>query len=168
VSKQISYIGFPLLFFQSQQGIIFIIVALSLLALYLYADEISRGRQVVHKGIFAPIIEENRHTNKVIEQRMETTEQVLGKFTSAIAEYAQHLQSHTSAIQSLSEASQELKKGAAEQNKVLTHLLENMGQITPKPKVEEIAPEVEAAKFPPGCIRNRQKDTTKEKTIEAG
>ncbi len=118
VSNQIPYLGFPLLFFQSQQGLIFIAVALFLFALFLYADEINRGRRTIHRGIFAPIIEENQHTSQVLEQRMESTEkgmehtqQALNSFASAVAEYAKHLQSHTAAIQGLSEASQELKKG---------------------------------------------------------
>ena len=160
VSKQIPYLGFPLLFFQSQQGVIFIVIALSLLALYLYSDELSRGRQIVHRGIFAPIIEENQHTSRALGQRMETaekemagTQQALNSFASATNEYAEHLKSHTSAIQGLSEASQELKKGAAEQNKVLTRLVEVMGQAGPE--IEEIEPEVEV-QFPPGCVRSRR------------
>ena len=161
VSKQIPYLGFPLLFFQSQQGVIFIIIALSLLAVYLYSDEISRGRQIVHKSIFAPIIEQNQHTSRALEQTIESTEkgmagtqQALNSFASAIAEYAGHLKSHTSAIQGLSEASQELKKGAAQQNEVLTRLAETIEGLSSKPKIEEIEPEVEV-QFPPGCIRSR-------------
>ena len=65
---------------------------------------------------------------KLIEQKINTTEQALEKFAGAIAEYAQHLASHTSAIQGLSEASHELKRSAAEQNRVLIHLMENLGQ----------------------------------------
>jgi len=175
VTKQISYLGLPLLFFQSQQGLFFIIIGLSLFALYLFADELSRGRQRVQRGIFAPIIEENQHTSQVLEQRigstqkgMEHTQQALNSFASAMAEYAQHLQAHTSAIQGLSEASQELKKGAAEQNKVLSRLLETTEQISPKPRVEEIAPKVEVTKFPPGCVRNRPRDTKEEDIIKAG
>ena len=173
VSKQIPYLGFPLLFFQSQQGLIFIAIALSLLALFLYADEISRGRQTVQRGIFAPVIEESRRTSRVMAQtmqatgkRMEGTEQALAKFASAIEVYAQHLQSHTSAIQGLSEASQELKKGAAEQNKVLIRLMEVTEQ--PRPKVEEVKPEVEEIRFPPGCIRSRRGHIEEEKIFEAG
>jgi len=168
VSKQIPYLGFPLLFFQSQQGLIFIIIALSLLALYLYADELGQGRQKLHRGIFAPILDENQQVNQVLEQRMETTEQVLSKFTSAIEVYGQHLQSHTSAIQGLSEASQELKKGAAEQNKVLAHLLGTIEQTGPKPEIEKVAPEVEAPKFPPGCVRSRPGRTKEEEILGAG
>ncbi len=216
VSDQIPYIGLPLLFFQSQYGLIFVIVALSLLFLYLYADELGKGRQVVHKGIFAPVIAESRRSSRVIAQRMTTTEktmestqQALSSFASAIAEYAEHLKSHTSAIQSLSEASHELKQGAAEQNRVLERLAGVMEQPVPrmaepppmvKPKVdevahklervekeeeiegvshevvhkvvhkivpvEEIAHEAERIKFPPGCVRSRQRDTKEEKIEE--
>ena len=174
VSKQIPYLGFPLLFFQSQQGLIFLVVALVLLTLYLYSNEISRGRQIVHKSIFAPIIEQNRETSQALEQRLEVTEkgmagtqQALTSFASAIAEYAEHLKSHTSAIQGLSEASQELKKGAAEQNKVLARLVETMEQMSPKPEIEEPEPEVEVT-FPPGCIRSRRQTAEEEDILEAG
>ena len=173
VSTQIPFLGLPLLFFQSQQGMIFIIVALALLAVYLYADELSRSRHKIHRGIFAPVIQESQNTSQALEQRMESaekgaeyTQQALNGFTQAIAEYAHHLQSHTSAIQGLSDASQELKKGAVEQNKVLAHLLDTMEQKTPK--IEEAAPKVEESKSPPGCFRSRQRDTKEENTTEAG
>ncbi len=169
VSRQIPFLGFPLLFFQSQQGLIFIGLTLLLLALYLYADEISWGRQALHRGLFAPVIEESQRSSQVIAQRLETTEkgmdytqQALNSFASAIAEYAEHLKSHTSAIQGLSEASQELKKGAVEQNKVLERLAEVMEQKGPAkeevtPPTEPVIPEVEKVKFPPGCVRTHQK-----------
>jgi len=173
VGQQIPYLGFPLLFFQSRQGLIFIIIALTLLAIYLYGEELSWGRRKVQRGIFAPIIQESRRTSRVraqtvlaSEKRMERTEQTLAKFTSAIEVYAQHLESHTSAIQGLSEASQELKKGAAEQNKVLIHLVESMGHISPK--TEEVKPEVEEIKFPPGCVRSRPKPAKEEEIFTAG
>ena len=151
VSTKIPYIGFPLLFLQSNQGLIFIIIGLCLFALYLYSGEISQGKKKVQRGIFAPVIheiEENEHSNEVVAQKIEGAEkkidgveQALGKFAIAIGEYAKHLQSHTSAIQGLAEASQELKKGAAEQNKVLAHLLETKEQ-PPAPK-EETTPKTQ-------------------------
>jgi len=180
VSKQIPFLGFPLLFFQSQQGLIFIGLALLLLALYLYADEISWGRQSLHRGLFAPVIEESQRSSQVIAQRMDSTEkgmdytqQALNSFASAIAEYAEHLKSHTSAIQSLSEASQELKKGAVEQNKVLERLAEVMEQKGPvreevTPPTEPEIPEAEKAKFPPGCFRTRQKPIDQHEIFGAG
>ena len=180
VSNQIPFLGFPLLFFQSQQGLIFISLALLLLTLYLYADEISWGRQALHRGLFAPVIEESQRSSQVIAQRMGTTEkgmehtqQALNSFASAIAEYAEHLKSHTSAIQGLSEASQELKKGAVEQNKVLERLAEVMEQKGPvreevTPPTEPVIPEAEKVKFPPGCVRTRQQPTDQRKIFGAG
>ena len=181
VSDQIPFLGFPFLFLQSQQGLIFIIVALSLLALYLYANELSRGGQKIHRGIFAPVIRESQRGSEAVAQRMNNTEKVmehtqqaLTSFSTAIAEYAEHLKSHTSAIQGLSEASQELKKGAAEQNKVIEHLAAVMEQKMPlreevTPTAEpEIAEEVEEIKFPPGCVRSRQQATARRDIFGAG
>jgi signal peptidase I len=181
VSSRIPYLGFPLLFMQSDFGLIFIIIGLCLLALYLYAGELSRGRQTVQRGIFAPVIEENQRSSRVLERRIGTaeqgmvgTQQALNNFAGAISEYAEHLKSHTSAIQSLSEASQELKKGAAEQNKVLIRLVETMEQGVPRKEeviskeVEEVAPEAEKIKFPPGCVRSRQRHIEEEEIFRAG
>lgn len=167
VSKQISYLGFPLLFFQSQQGTAFIVIALLLLTIYLYAEEITRGRQRLHRVIFAPIIQENQNTSQILETRigqaekgMGQTQQALNSFAEAMTEYAKHLQSHTSAIQGLSEASHELKRGAAEQNRVLIRLLETLEPA--EPKGEETIPETKGSQFPPGCIRNRQEERQKD------
>ncbi len=192
VSKQISYLGFPLLFFQSQQGLMFIIIFLCLLTFYLYGDEINLGRRKVQEGVFAPVIRDNRRRGRLLEQRterMETgvsaTQHALEQFAGAIAEYAQHLKSHTSAIQGLSEASHELKNGAAEQNRVLTHLVEIMAQkplagVQPTPETEEAvpeqeilerektAPQAEKGKFPPGCVRSRQRHTDQDNILDAG
>ena len=163
VSQQIPYLGLPFLFFQSQQGLIFIIISLSLLAFYLYAGEISQSRQWAHQVIFAPVIKENQRTNQLMEQRLESTgkgmeftQQALNSFASAMAEYAKHLQSHTSAIQGLSEASHELKKGAAEQNQVLARLLETVERTGPKPQPAEPTPEIKEGKYPPGCFKSRR------------
>jgi signal peptidase I len=170
VGKQIPFLGLPMLFFQSQQGLIFVIIALVLLALFLYGGEIGRGSNWIHRGIFSPVINEEKRTNRVLtrkmeatEKKMDSTEQALGKFSTAISEYAQHLASHTSAVQSLAEASHELKKGAAEQNRVLAALMENMAKAGQKqetitliketpPATEKPAPQAEKpdeVKIPP-------------------
>ena len=152
------------------------VVAGSLLAIFLYRREINRGVNKLHRRLLAPVTDENKRTNrsltrkiKTVEQRMNSMEQALEKFTAAIEVYAQHLSSHTSAIQNLSEASHELKRGAAEQNRVLMHLMEILGQpgahkegIAPEVKPEQppepkqlITDEVGKKQFPPGCVRNR-------------
>ena len=148
VGDQIPYLGLPLLFFQSQQGMIFVIVALSLLIFFLYGGEIGQGGRTLQRGIFSPIITETKRTNRVLtrklestEQKMNSTEQALEKFATAIELYAQHLSSHTSAIQGLSEASHELKNSSAEQNRVITHLMKNME--LPGAKKEDLISRIE-------------------------
>jgi len=112
VSDQIPFLGFPFLYLQSRQGLMFVITALSLFALYLYASDISRGGQKIHRGIFAPVIRETVRDTETLAERMDGTEKVmtqtqeaLSSFATAMAEYAEHLRSHTSAIQGLAEAS---------------------------------------------------------------
>jgi signal peptidase I len=142
VGTQIPYLGLPLLYFQSLQGIIFIIIALLLLAIILYGGDLLRGATFLRRGIFAPVINEEKRANRVLthkieatEKKIDSTEQALGNFTTAIADYAQHLANHTSAVQSLAEASQELKKSAAEQNRVLMSFVQTMGKtpLAPEP-----------------------------------
>jgi signal peptidase I len=139
VGKQIPYLGLPMLFFQSKQGMMFAIIALVLLALFLYGKELGQGGSWIHKGIFSPVINEEKKANRVLskkieltEKKMDSTEQALNNFSAAVAEYAKHLASHTSAIQGLSDASHELKNGAAEQNRVLAAMLDNMSNIAPR------------------------------------
>lgn len=180
VSKQIPYLGLPLLFLQSQQGLIFVVISLLLFAFYLYAIDIGRGGQKIHRGIFAPVIDESQRASELLAQRVENTEkgmeytqQALNSFAAAIAEYAEHLKSHTGAIQGLSEASQELKRGAVEQNRVLSRIAEVMEQGMPAKKAEipetkTETPEVTKPGYPPGCFRSRQSSTDESKLVKAG
>jgi signal peptidase len=154
VGSQIPYIGIPLLFFQSTQGMIFAIIALVLLALFLYGTELGRGGGWVHRGFFSPVIIEEKKASRMLsrqlegtEKKMETTEQALDKFSAAVAEYAKHLASHTSAIQGLSEASHELKRGASEQNRVLSAIMDNV--VKSSQKRETIIIKEAAAPLPP-------------------
>lgn len=179
VSKQIPYLGLPLLFLQSQQGLTFVVISLLLFAFYLYAIDIGRGGQKIHRGIFAPVIDESQRASELLAQRVENTEkgmeytqQALNSFAAAIAEYAEHLKSHTGAIQGLSEASQELKRGAVEQNRVLSRIAEVMEQGMPTKKAEipetkTETPEVTKPGYPPGCFRSRQSSTDESKVVKA-
>jgi methyl-accepting chemotaxis protein len=154
----------------------FVGIALTLFALYLYANDISRGGQKIHHGVFAPVIQATVRDTEALTQRIEGTEKVmsqtqeaLSSFASAMTEYAGHLRSHTSAIQGLAEASHELKRGAAEQNKALEHIVEALQQrkplaeVTPPPEKpgapameKPEAPTPEKPIYPPGCVRSRQ------------
>ena len=139
VGNRIPYLGFPLLYLQSNQGLVFVIISLCIFVMYLYAGELNRARKNVQSGLLAPISEEYHRSSRLLEEKiestqkgMESTEQTLSRFASAIEDYAKHLESHTSAIQGLSEASQELKKSTAEHNKVLARLMETTEQIAQK------------------------------------
>jgi len=184
VSNQIPYLGFPLLFLQSQQGLIFVIIALCLFGLYLFADELGRGRRRATRGLFAPILEESHHGVRVLSQKIDNTGQMMGdtqralnNFASAIEVYAEHLKSHTSAIQGLSEASHELKRGAAEQNRVLSRIAEvmqtpagvraGMPRVEPVTPAEPVKPAVKKIHFPPGCVRSQQKSADQKETVRA-
>jgi signal peptidase I len=156
VGKQIPYLGLPLLFFQSQPGLIFVIIALVLLAIFLYNNELRRGSNLLHRGIFAPVINEEKRANLALtrkiegaEKEIDTTRQSLDKFSAAIAEFARHLASHTSAIQSLAEASQELRRGTAEQNRVLAAFAASMGRAPTGPETSAPGTEPPAPEKPP-------------------
>jgi len=195
VGKQIPYIGLPLLFFQSQQGMIFAIIAIVLLAIFLYGGELSRGSNWLHRGIFSPVINEEKRANRMLsrkiestEKKMDATEQALVQFSAAVSEYAKHLSSHTSAIQGLSEASHELKKGAAEQNRVLAAIMDNVVNTTqkretivlkaeapppapPKPETKEVKPvhdipDLTGQSWPEGCVRGQHHKLTTEEILE--
>jgi hypothetical protein len=125
----------PLFSIFDSWGIIVAVTSLVLLALFLFRTEIRRGVNRVYRGIISPVLNEEKRVNgelirkmEAAEKKMDTTEQALIQFSSAIADYARHLASHTSAIQGLSQASHELKKGAAEQNRVLSSIMENVAK----------------------------------------
>jgi hypothetical protein len=80
------------------------------------------------------------------DKKMDATEQALLQFSAAVSEYAKHLASHTSAIQGLSEASHELKRGAAEQNRVLSAIMDNMVNANSGTPVQTVKPQ--AASMP--------------------
>ena len=108
---------------------------------------------------FSHIIEDKQDT--VSEDWMTRTEQTLRELTEAIAEYALHLKSHTTAIQGLSEASQELKHSAAEQNRILADLANAIVQTPPTKEPVTIAeqkphPSPEKDAYPPGCYNNQR------------
>jgi signal peptidase I len=119
IGYQIPYMGLPLVFLYSQTGTFLTIIAIILLALLLYSNEINTALGRRFRELISPVIEENHRVNLELTNRFEGTEKALGSFASAMQEYAKHMASHTSAIQGLSEASQALKNSAIEQNQIL-------------------------------------------------
>jgi len=59
------------------------------------------------------------------QPKSESPQQALEKFTSAIDEYAHHLESHTSALTNLSETAKRLREDSKEVNKLLKYLVED-------------------------------------------
>jgi signal peptidase I len=153
MGNQIPYLGMPFLIFLSQPGLILTIVILVLLALFLYVSEIKHSWRKLYRRISGLGTNKEKGMNWMIarkleaaEQKMTATEQVLEKFTTAIADYAQHMASHTSAIRGLRAASYELKRGSAEQNRILMRFIETMEQPrarreTPSWKIEPSIPQ---------------------------
>ncbi len=146
IGSQIPYFGLPLLLLQSRLAMVFIIVAIVLLALFLYVNEISLGVGRIFRNALSPIVEEGHRTDLVLSRRFEGTERALDNFANAMQLYAQHMASHTSAIQGLSEASQSLRGSAAEQNRILGHLTKAYVQEKSRSEVstvERVVKEIE-------------------------
>ncbi|MFH1003351.1 MAG: signal peptidase I [Chloroflexota bacterium] len=142
VDKQYANLGIPFLFLQSQWGFIFAVTCLALIFLFTYSHEISQSRWWLQRQAFAPVLDDNRRTALTLESRlkgtedgMASTQQALDKFAGAIELYAEHLRSHTSAIIGLSDASQELKKGAAEQNRILGLIADTIAHPGEGPRI---------------------------------
>jgi signal peptidase I len=137
-SSQISYFGFPFLFFQSEPGAIFVIFVIVLLIIFLYSKELSRGSGRLFRTMLSPVFQENYRANLMMSERFEATEKAIDNFANAMQLYAQHLASHTSAIQGLSEASHELKGSAAEQNRVLSRMTKMIRQQRSREEVSRV------------------------------
>jgi hypothetical protein len=119
-------------FLLSRAGTMAAIVVPVALAVLLYIGEIFRLGSLLLLGIFTPVIDEEKRINRTLTRQMEAnekklnaTEQALKEFTTAVAEYARHLSSHTSAVRGLDESSNELNKGNAAQNRFLEDLIKN-------------------------------------------
>lgn len=126
--------------------IIFVAIAIFLLALFLFSKEIVAGLGKRYREIVSPVVEENQRVSLVLSNRFVGTEKALESFASAMQQYAQHMASHTSAIQGLSEASQSLKNSAAEQNQILYRLSHTLGKEKSErdvTRVERVVSELE-------------------------
>ena len=187
------------LLFNSRVSEIISVVFIAVLAIILYRQELSSFFQALYikilvKPVYREAYAEPELVQKVemAEQKMTDTEHALNKFSQAIEKYALHLSSHTGAIQGLNAASHELHKGAAAQNRVLMHLMENLDkplntgktphwridppplelekstppETDPRPVIHPDIPEIGKSSIPPGCARKPRKKPEKPPTIE--
>jgi signal peptidase I len=94
--KQIPYLGLPLILFQSLQGLILVILALAVLAFFLYINEILGGRASLRRPIFIPVNKEEKLHNRAptrkgeaTEKKTETAKPAREKVAAAISEKPQ-------------------------------------------------------------------------------
>jgi hypothetical protein len=125
-------IGPVLDFFRTRPGLITAIAVPVALALLFFGGAIFRLGSRLLLGMFAPFINEEKRINRTLtrqieanEKKLDATEKALKQFTDAVAQYARHLSSHTSAVQGLSTTSDALNTGSAVQNRFVQDLIKN-------------------------------------------
>jgi signal peptidase I len=138
VRYRIPYLGLPLVFLQSRTGTILVPVIIVLLALLFYLNDIIAGFRRRYRESLSPIIEDGHRVSLVLSNRFEGAEKAIESFASAMQQYAQHMDSHTSAIRGLSEASQALKSSAVEQNQILDRLSHTLGKQKPEREISGV------------------------------
>jgi hypothetical protein len=134
VRYRVPYLALPLVFLQSLAGMVLVPIVIVLLALLLYINDIIAGFRKRYRESLSPIIEDSHRVSLVLSHRFEGAEKAIESFASAMQQYAQHMDSHTSAIQGLGEASQALESSAVEPDRDLDRL---------PPTIEEQKPDSE-------------------------
>jgi hypothetical protein len=119
-------------FLKTRPGLITVIVVPVTLALLFFGNTIFRLGSLLFLGMFSPVINEEKRTNRTLarqieanEKKLDATERALKQFTEAVAQYARHLSSHTTAVQGLSAASDEFNTGSEVQNRFIQDLVKN-------------------------------------------
>ena len=112
-SKTIRYLGYPIMFIQSRQCIYLLAGLLLLVLLYKKGNQITKGAQKLRGSVFGVSPIELSNFQKEQQQQMQNmTDHVtrsMDKFSSAMSEYAKHIESHTAAVQSLAQAARHLE-----------------------------------------------------------
>jgi hypothetical protein len=115
--------------------IIFTAVIVILLGLFLYRNDIIAGFRRRYRESVSPIIEESHRVGLVLSNRFEHTEKAIEFFAGAMQQYAEHLDSHTTAIRGLGEASQALKDSAVAQTRILHRLSHTLDRGKPEEEI---------------------------------
>lgn len=135
-------LGFPLLFFRSQQGRIFAIAAGLALIGYFLISAIERRQEAAALENPRAIIEEVREENLEIQA---TVRELVG----AVSEYGEHLRSHTGAVQGMSAASQQLASVAAELRGSMAVFADPRHRVEEPTHEPPVAASAEAPPLPP-------------------
>jgi signal peptidase I len=114
----IRYLGYPVMFIRSRQFIYLVAGLLLLILLYTKGSQIVKGTQKFRGSVFGLSSTELSNFQKEQQQQMRNmTDHVtvsMDKFSTAMSEYAKHLESHTTAVQSLAQAARHLEMILAE------------------------------------------------------
>ena len=107
-TSAIPYVGYPIAFIESRSGIIMVGGLILLILFYRKGDNITLGAQKFRGVVFGVSATEfNLFQREQQEQMREMNQHVtvsMDKFSTAMAEYAKHLESHTTAVKSLAQA----------------------------------------------------------------
>jgi signal peptidase len=107
-TSAIPYVGYPLIFVESRNGIIMVGGLILLILFYGKGDDITLGAQKFRGVVFGVSTTEfNLFQREQQEKMREMNKHVtvsMDKFSTAMAEYAKHLESHTTAVKSLAQA----------------------------------------------------------------
>ena len=109
----IRYLGYPVMFIRSRQFIYLVAGLLLLILLYTKGSQITKGAQKFRGSVFGLSSTELSNFQKEQQQQMRNmTDHVtvsMDKFSTAMSEYAKHLESHTAAVQSPAQAARHLE-----------------------------------------------------------
>ncbi|HET7657937.1 MAG TPA: signal peptidase I [Bacillales bacterium] len=75
--RSFRYLGFPILFLNSKQGVIFIIASLMIYCLFIIYDELNKRNMSLRKGLSSLFFSEVVHRTEKIEQSQETIIEML-------------------------------------------------------------------------------------------
>jgi len=107
-TSAIPYVGYPIAFVESRSGIIMVGGLILLILFYKKGDNITQGAQKFRGVVFGVSTSEFNFFQKEQQQQMREMNQhvtvSMDKFSTAMAEYAKHLESHTTAVKSLARA----------------------------------------------------------------
>jgi signal peptidase I len=138
VRYRIPYLGLPLVFLQSRVGMVLVPVLVVLLALLLYLGNIMAAFRRRQRETPAPPVGESHLVSPVLSNRFEGAEKAIESFASTMQQYAQHMDSHTSAIQGLGEASQMLESSAAGSEQILDSSNHAPGRPEPEKEISVV------------------------------
>lgn len=158
VSATYGKAGYPILYLQSPQGLLFVAVSAGIYTLYTFSASLARRgvrmRDAVAKHVQAPTLFRLDQIERAQADAMHQVSQSMVGFSEAVREYATHLKSHTAAVQQMAQAAQEIRGSVELQQQALMAALGRTGAPSPAPLPESVAlrsrdepPQVEAPRL---------------------